>query len=110
MKDEAANPSGSFKDRRASLAVYEAKKQGFTGVVAATSGNYGAAVASQAAKQGLKCIILQEMSDSRGVGQPEIIEKARKCESLGAEGVQLTDGPERCYTGLATLEERKKFN
>ncbi|WP_205317621.1 2-amino-4-oxopentanoate thiolase subunit OrtB [Oceanobacillus zhaokaii] len=110
MKDEAANPSGSFKDRRASLAVYEAKKRGFTGVVAATSGNYGAAVASQAAKQGLKCIVLQEASDSDGIGQPEIIEKARKCESLGAEVVQLSVGPELFYTALATLDETKYFN
>ena len=42
VKDEAANPSGSFKDRRASLSVHEAKRRGYTGVVAATSGNYGA--------------------------------------------------------------------
>jgi cysteine synthase len=48
VKDEAANPSGSFKDRRASLSVHEAKRRGYEGVVAATSGNYGAAVASQA--------------------------------------------------------------
>jgi cysteine synthase len=39
-KDEAANPSGSFKDRRAALSVHEAKIRGFQGVVAATSGNY----------------------------------------------------------------------
>ena len=32
-------------------------------------------VASQAAMQGLKCIVVQECYDSRGVGQPEIIEK-----------------------------------
>ena len=49
LKDEAANPSGSFKDRRASLSAHEARKKGYSGVVAATSGNYGAAVASQAA-------------------------------------------------------------
>lgn len=28
VKDEAKNPSGSFKDRRASLSVHEAKKRG----------------------------------------------------------------------------------
>ena len=49
LKDEAANPSGSFKVRRAALAVHEAKRLGYEGVIAATSGNYGAAVASQAA-------------------------------------------------------------
>ena len=84
IKDEAANPSGSFKDRRASIAVAQAKKLGYEGVIAATSGNYGAAVASQAAMRGLKAIIVQECYDSKGVGQPEIIEKARKCAFLRA--------------------------
>ncbi|WP_018589173.1 2-amino-4-oxopentanoate thiolase subunit OrtB [Terrisporobacter glycolicus] len=110
IKDEAMNASGSFKARRAATAVYHAKKMGYKGVIAATSGNYGAAVASQAAMQGLKCIIVQECYDSKGVGQPEIIEKARKCEALGAEVVQLTVGPELFYTFLALLEETGYFN
>ena len=63
VKDEACNASGSFKDRRAACAVAHAKKLGYKGVMAATSGNYGAAVASQAAMQGLKCIIVQECYD-----------------------------------------------
>ena len=52
-------------------------------MIAATSGNYGAAVASQAAQRGLKCIIVQEVFDSHGVGQPEIVEKSRACEATG---------------------------
>lgn len=110
IKDEAANPSGSFKARRAATAVYHAKKHGYKGVIAATSGNYGAAVASQAAMYGLKCIIVQECYDSRGIGQPEIIEKARKCEAYGAEVIQLTVGPELFYTFLSLLEETGYFN
>ena len=110
IKDEAANPSGSFKDRRAANAVYHAQRLGYKGVVSATSGNYGAAVASQAAMRGLKCIIVQECYDSRGLGQPEIIEKARKCEAYGAEVVQLTVGPELFYSFLAILEETGYFN
>ncbi|MTI66485.1 MAG: PLP-dependent lyase/thiolase [Firmicutes bacterium] len=110
VKDEASNPSGSFKARRAATAVYHAKKLGYKGVIAATSGNYGAAVASQAAMAGLKCIIVQECYDSRKVGQPEIIEKARKCEAYGAEVVQLTVGPELFYTFLKLLEETGYFN
>jgi len=110
IKDEAANASGSFKARRASTAVYQAKKLGYKGVVTATSGNYGAAVASQSAMYGLKCIVVQECYDSRGVGQPEIIEKARKCEALGAEVVQLSVGPELFYTFLTILEETGYFN
>lgn len=110
IKDEASNASGSFKARRAATAVYQAKKLGYKGVVTATSGNYGAAVASQAAMHGLKCIVVQECYDSRGVGQPEIIEKARKCEALGAEVVQLSVGPELFYTFLRILEETGYFN
>ena len=110
IKDEAGNPSGSFKARRAANAVYHAKKLGYKGVIAATSGNYGAAVASQAAMHGLKCIIVQECYDSRYVGQPEIIEKARKCEAYGAEVVQTSVGPELFYIFLKLLEETGYFN
>ena len=110
IKDEALNDSGSFKARRASMACYQAKKLGFKGVIAATSGNYGAAVASQAAKYGLKCIVVQECYDSKGMGQPEIIEKARACEAYGAEVVQLSVGPELFYVFLKLLEETGYFN
>ncbi len=110
IKDEAANPSGSFKARRASVSCYYAEKKGYQGVVAATSGNYGAAVASQANMRNLKCIIVQEVFDSARVGQPEILEKGRKCEAYGAEVLQLTVGPELFYVFLRTLEETGFFN
>lgn len=110
VKDEAANPSGSFKDRRASISVYHARKAGYRGVIVATSGNYGAAVASQAAIYGLRCIVVQEVFDSLGRGQPEILEKGRKCEAFGAEVVQTTVGPELFYVLLSLLEETGYFN
>lgn len=110
LKDEAKNPSGSFKDRRASLSVYEAKRRGYPGVAAATSGNYGAAVASQAAKLGLPCIVVQEAFDSRGIAQPEIAEKTRACEAYGAEVIRLSVGPELFYVFLRVLEETGFFN
>lgn len=110
VKDESANPSGSFKDRRAAVSVYDAKVRGYKGVASATSGNYGAAVASQAAMRGLKCIIVQECYDSRKVGQPEILEKDRKCECLGSEVLRLTVGPELFYTFLKVLEDTGYYN
>ncbi len=110
LKDEAANASGSFKARRASVSAYVAAKKGYAGVIAATSGNYGAAVASQAAQRGLKCIIVQEVFDSKGIGQPEIVEKGRKCEAFGAEVIKLSVGPELFYYLLLTLEETGFFN
>lgn len=110
VKDEQCNPSGSYKDRRASMSVLQAKQLGFPGVMSATSGNYGAAVASQAAMANLPCIIVQECFDSHKVGQPEILEKQRKCESLGAEVLQLSVGPELFYSYLQVLEETGFFN
>ncbi len=110
LKDEAANPSGSFKDRRASLCVHEAGKRGYQGVVAATSGNYGAAVASQAAKAGLRCIVVQEAFDCEGIAQPEIAEKTRACEAYGAEVIRLSVGPELFYVFLCVLKETGYFN
>jgi len=110
LKDEASNLSGSFKARRAAMSIYHAKKLGYKGVIAATSGNYGAAVAALAARQGLKCIIVQECYDSKGIGQPEIIEKARACEAYGAEVVQLSVGPELFYQFLKLLDETGYFN
>lgn len=110
LKDEAANASGSFKARRASISAYVAAQKGYRGVIAATSGNYGAAVASQAAQRNLRCIIVQEVFDSKGIGQPEIVEKGRKCEAFGAEVIKLSVGPELFYYLLLTLEETGYFN
>ena len=110
VKDEATNPSGSYKARRASVSVYHAQENGYDGVVAATSGNYGAAVASQAVMRGLESIIVQEVYDSREKGQPEILEKGRKCEAYGSEVLQLSVGPELFYTFLRVLEDTGYFN
>ena len=110
IKDEAANPSGSFKDRRASISCHYAASKGFKGVAAATSGNYGAALVSQANMRSLKTIIVQEVFDSLGRGQPEIVEKTRKCEAYGAEVVQTSVGPELFYYLLRVLEETGFFN
>lgn len=110
IKDEAANLSGSFKARRAAMSIAKAKQLGYEGVIAATSGNYGAAIAALAAKAGLKCIIVQECFDSNNVAQPEILEKARACEAYGAEVLQLSVGPELFMTVLDLLEKTKYFN
>lgn len=110
VKDEAANASGSFKDRRASLSAHHAARLGYRGLVAATSGNYGAAVASQAARHGLRAVVIQEAYDSAMRGQPEIVEKARKCEALGAEVLQTTVGPELFYVLLDVLDRTGFFN
>jgi threonine synthase len=56
-KDETRNPTWSFKDRLACMAVSSAKKMGARVIVSSSSGNAGAAVAAYAAKAGLACVI-----------------------------------------------------
>jgi threonine synthase len=56
-KDETRNPTWSFKDRLACMAVSSAKKMGAKVIVSSSSGNAGAAAAAYAAKAGLACVI-----------------------------------------------------
>ncbi|MCL2702879.1 MAG: 2-amino-4-oxopentanoate thiolase subunit OrtB [Defluviitaleaceae bacterium] len=110
LKDEACNPSGSSKERRAAITCHHAKRAGYKGVVAAAGNSYGMAVAAQAARQGLRCVVVQECYDSRMRCQPEAVEAARKCEALGAEVLQLSVGPEMFYVFLSILEETGFMN
>ncbi len=56
-KDETRNPTWSFKDRLACIAVSSAKKLGAEVIVSSSSGNAGAAAAAYAARAGLPCVI-----------------------------------------------------
>lgn len=57
FKLENLNPSGSYKDRFAAMAVAHAKESGKKAILATSSGNTGAALAAYSAAAGLKCII-----------------------------------------------------
>ncbi|MBX3535887.1 MAG: threonine synthase [Xanthobacteraceae bacterium] len=56
-KDESRNPTWSFKDRLACLAVSSAKKLGAKAIVSSSSGNAGAAAAAYAAKADIPCVV-----------------------------------------------------
>lgn len=56
-KDESRNPTWSFKDRLACVAVSVAKRMGAKVIVSSSTGNAGAAAAAYAAKAGLPCIV-----------------------------------------------------
>jgi threonine synthase len=58
LKLEGANPTGSYKDRVAVLAVSAALDHGVTTVCCSSTGNLGAAVAAAAAATGLEAIVL----------------------------------------------------
>lgn len=57
MKDESKNPTGSHKDRLASVIVSKALADGAKGVALGSTGNQGAAAAAYSAAAGLPCVI-----------------------------------------------------
>lgn len=58
FKDESGNPSASFKDRASAVALARAKEIGAEVIVAASTGNAGAATACLAAAMNMPAIIL----------------------------------------------------
>jgi len=58
VKDESRNPTWSYKDRLAAVAVTKAVEVGAETVVVASTGNHGAAIAAYAARAGLRCVVL----------------------------------------------------
>jgi threonine synthase len=58
LKVEAANPTGSFKDRGMTVAISSALEQGATAVVCASTGNTSASMAAYAARAGLTPVVL----------------------------------------------------
>ncbi|MCS4542116.1 MAG: threonine synthase [Euryarchaeota archaeon] len=57
LKNDAVNPSYSFKDRPASVAVTKALEFGMPAVGCASTGNLAGALAAHAAKAGLPCFV-----------------------------------------------------
>jgi len=57
IKDDTVNPTGSFKDRPASIAVCKSIEFEFKAVGCASTGNLAAATASYAAKTGIPCYV-----------------------------------------------------
>src|SRR5512146_2424810 len=58
LKVEGDNPTGSFKDRGMTAAISVAKHEGAEAVVCASTGNTSASMAADAAKAGLKPLVL----------------------------------------------------
>src|SRR6266481_7080157 len=58
IKNEGANPTGSFKDRGMTVAVSRAMERGAKAVICASTGNTSASAAAYAARAGIKCVVL----------------------------------------------------
>lgn len=72
LKDETANPTGSFKDRAVAAALGRALAEGRTTVAAGSTGNLGRALVRGAATAGLRAVVLVPEGVSRG--EPGVIE------------------------------------
>jgi len=83
VKDEAGNPTGSFKARGLSLAVSMAKALGATDVCLPSAGNAGSALAAYAARAGLRSHVFLP-ADIAHLFRME-------CEAYGAH-VEIVDG------------------
>jgi threonine synthase len=83
IKDEAGNPTGSFKARGLSAAVSCAKELGYPAIALPTAGNAGGAAAAYAAKAGLACHVFMPRDT------PTLFRL--ECERYGAK-VTLVDG------------------
>ncbi len=83
IKYEAANPTGSFKDRGSSLEITKALEFGKRKVALASTGNMGASVAAYAAFAGLECTVFI----------PDIVgkEKLTQIRAYGANTI-MVDG------------------
>jgi len=58
VKDEAANPTGTFKARGMAVAVSMAKELGLTRLAVPSAGNAGSALAAYAAKAGIEALVV----------------------------------------------------
>jgi threonine synthase len=84
LKDESRNPTGTHKDRAMAVGVAAAVRAGASTVVAASTGNAGAAAAAYAARAGLRCVVLTQASI------PPVV--AAQITALGAALVAYADG------------------
>jgi threonine synthase len=78
LKNETVNPTGSFKDRPVAVAATVARELGLSGLVCASTGNTGVAVAAYAARAGFPaaCVV------------PEAT-PAAKTAQIGAVGARI---------------------
>ena len=94
LKMDHLQPTGSFKDRGASLMISRVRSLGIDSVVEDSSGNAGAAVAAYCARAGVKCSIFVPQ------GTPEA--KCAQSKAMGAHLVRVPGSREK-----AAAEVRK---
>jgi threonine synthase len=97
VKDEALNPTGSFKARGMAVAVSQARHLGAEVLAAPTAGNAGGALAAYAAAAGLKAVIVMP-ADTPQANQLE-------CRAFGAKVIALQGLISDCGRYVADRKE-----
>jgi threonine synthase len=97
LKNETVNPTGSFKDRPVAVAATVAQELGLSGLLCASTGNTGVAVAAYAARAGLPaaCVV------------PETTPAAKmiQIEAVGARIVRVRGNYSNAYALARTAAE-----
>lgn len=93
-------PTGSFKDRGATVLMSKLKEWGLAQVLMDSSGNAAAAVAAYAARAGIECDIYAPASTS-----------SAKCAQITAYGARLhkIPGPRAASTAVAMEAAKERF-
>lgn len=97
LKQDHLFPSGSYKDRGATVLISKAKELGITKVVEDSSGNAGAAIAAYCAKSSIQCHIYVPEKTSPG--------KLKQIEHYGASLHKVPGNREQ--TAQAALKKAK---
>jgi threonine synthase len=107
MKDEAQNPTGSFKARGLSLAVNRARELGAAGVQLASAGNAALALTAYAAAAGLRARVALPSDTPRTVFERCREHGAEVLDAPGTlvEAAKLLEAGGEGFWGVSTLRE-----
>ncbi len=102
MKDERQGPTGSFKDRQASVAISVMKELGITEAVVASTGNVAISYAAYGARAGIKIWAF--------VTSTVPTDKMREVALYGAEVVKVTATYDETKQVAARFAEHKQLH
>ena len=101
LKDEGANPTGSFKARGISVAVSKAQELGITHIVMPTAGNAGGALSAYAAKADIEATVIMPRHTSETLKE--------ECRLYGAELILLDGLIDACGKKAGQLKQEKGY-
>jgi threonine synthase len=102
LKWEAANPTGSFKDRGMAVAVAKALEDGARSVVCASTGNTAASAAAYAARAGIEAVVVHAAGGASGP-------KLAQVRAAGARLVELDGSFDDAFSVAEELAKQEGY-